>query len=130
MQIFTLLRNAFKAAGLPLYINAYGVLPTGYERGIIEVVPDTTSRASLGETSDGGLFQLFQSRYGAPGTEAFEAAREAFLVSQAGYAVASFIVQVRYLSPLPLTDCAWLPLPCAFVHSASAPPRGCAAAMR
>jgi hypothetical protein len=59
------------------------VLPTGYERGIIEVVPDTKSRAALGEISDGGLFELFQSRYGSPGTPRFEEARRNFIVSQA-----------------------------------------------
>ena len=100
-----LLRNAFKRAGLPLYLYPYGVLPTGYERGIIEVVPHTASRASLGETSDGGLFEVFQARYGAPGTEAFEAAREAFLVSQAGYAIASFLVQARRCPALPVACC-------------------------
>jgi phosphatidylinositol 4-kinase A len=95
MQIFTILRNAFKQAGLPLYVNPYGVLPTGYERGIIQVVPDTKSRASLGEISDGGLYELFQSHYGAPGTRGFEDARSNFIVSQAGYAIASFIVQSK-----------------------------------
>lgn len=95
VQIFTILRNAFKRAGLPLYLHPYGVLPTGFERGIIEVVPDTKSRAALGEVTDGGLFELFQSRYGAPGTRRFEEARELFIESQAGYAVASYVVQSK-----------------------------------
>lgn len=59
------------------------------------MVPDTKSRASLGEVSDGGLFEIFQSRYGAPGTPKFEQARHHFIASQAGYAVASYIVQSK-----------------------------------
>ena len=59
------------------------------------MVPDTKSRAALGEISDSGLYEVFQSRYGAPGTPAFEAARHNFIVSQAGYAVASYIVQTK-----------------------------------
>ena len=36
MQI-GLLKNALQKAGLPLYLAPYGVLPTAYECGIIEV---------------------------------------------------------------------------------------------
>ena len=44
MQVIRLLEKAFKATGLPAYLCSYGCLPTGYERGIIEVVPHTKSR--------------------------------------------------------------------------------------
>ncbi len=44
LQVIRLLENAFKATGLPAYLCSYGCLPTGYERGIIEVVPNTKSR--------------------------------------------------------------------------------------
>jgi hypothetical protein len=46
--VIKLLKGAFEAAGLPLYLAPYGCLPTGYEKGIIEVVPNTKSRAALG----------------------------------------------------------------------------------
>lgn len=58
LQIITILRNAYKYAGLPLYLFPYGVLPTGYERGIIEVVPNAKSRAGLGEMTDAGLYEV------------------------------------------------------------------------
>jgi phosphatidylinositol 4-kinase A len=95
LQIITILRNAYKRAGIPLYLFPYGVLPTGYERGIIEVVPNAKSRAGLGEMTDAGLYEIFQSRYGAPGTPAFEAARRAFVLSEAGYAIASYLLQSK-----------------------------------
>lgn len=35
--MISLLRDVFEAVGLNLYLFPYGVLPTDYERGIIEV---------------------------------------------------------------------------------------------
>lgn len=37
LQVIALLRDIFEAVGLNLYLFPYGVLPTGAERGIIEV---------------------------------------------------------------------------------------------
>ena len=46
-QVIKLLDDAFKSSGLPAYLCSYGCLPTGYERGIIEVVPNTNFRCVL-----------------------------------------------------------------------------------
>lgn len=59
-----------------------------------QVVPHTRSRAALGELSDRGLHDIFCAEFGAPGSAAFEAARENFIVSEAAYAVASYLLQV------------------------------------
>eukprot|EP00899_Mesostigma_viride_P023188 jgi/Mesvir1/4053/Mv09579-RA.2 len=88
LQLIGLMRDIFKAVGLGIYLFPYGVLPTGYERGIIEVVPNASSRNSLGEESDGGLHEIFQQLFGPTGSPAFEKARHNFIVSSAGYAVA------------------------------------------
>ncbi|KAM0865729.1 hypothetical protein ACQ4PT_043084 [Festuca glaucescens] len=95
LQVISLLRDIFEAVGLNLYLFPYGVLPTGPERGIIEVVPNTRSRNQMGETTDGGLLEIFQQDYGPVGSPAFEAAREMFMVSSAGYAVASLLLQPK-----------------------------------
>ena len=84
MQVIGLLKDAFQKAGLDLYLAPYGALPTAYECGIIEVVPEASSRSALGETSDAGLYEIFQREFGAPGTESFEIARHNFILSSAG----------------------------------------------
>ncbi|KAL1833745.1 phosphatidylinositol 4-kinase alpha 1 isoform X1 [Daucus carota subsp. sativus] len=95
LQVISLLKDIFEAVGLNLYLFPYGVLPTGPERGIIEVVPNTRSRSQMGETTDGGLYEIFQQDYGAVGSPSFEAARENFVISSAGYAVASLLLQPK-----------------------------------
>jgi phosphatidylinositol 4-kinase len=52
-------------------------------------------RAGVGELIDGGLYEYFQAEFGAPDTQAFEEARRNFIVSEAGYAIASYLLQVR-----------------------------------
>ncbi|PSS29414.1 Phosphatidylinositol 4-kinase alpha 1 like [Actinidia chinensis var. chinensis] len=95
LQVISLLKDIFEAVGINLYLFPYGVLPTGPERGIIEVVPNTRSRSQMGETTDGGLYEIFQQDYGPVGSPSFEAARENFIISSAGYAVASLLLQPK-----------------------------------
>lgn len=84
MQVIGLLKDAFSQAGLGLYVAPYAVVPTAYECGIVEVVPNCNSRAGLGETADGGLLDIFQREFGTPGLPRFEAARRNFVISCAG----------------------------------------------
>jgi len=86
MQVIGLLKDAFRQAGLGLYVAPYAVVPTSYECGILEVVPDCNSRAGLGETADGGLLDIFRREFGTPGLPRFEAARHNFVISCAGCA--------------------------------------------
>ncbi|KAF6255212.1 kinase-like domain-containing protein [Scenedesmus sp. NREL 46B-D3] len=97
IQVIKLLHSAFEAAGLGLYLRPYGCLPTGYECGIIEVRSgaEHQSRAALGELSDRGLHDIFSAEFGAAGSAAFERARENFIVSEAAYAVASYLLQAK-----------------------------------
>lgn len=49
----------------------------------------------MGEITDGGLYEIFQQEYGTPGSIKFERARDNFIVSSAGYAVASLLLQPK-----------------------------------
>ncbi|KAL6010298.1 hypothetical protein ACLOJK_000729 [Asimina triloba] len=95
IQVISLLRDIFEAVGLDLYLFPYGVVPTGAERGIIEVVPNSRSRSQLGKSGNVGLYEIFQEEYGSVGSPGFDAARDKFISSSAGYAVASFLLQLK-----------------------------------
>jgi phosphatidylinositol 4-kinase len=95
LQVLALLKARFDAAALPLPLRPYGVVPTGHERGLIEVVPRAKSRAQLGELADGGLAEVFQAEFGLPGSARHEAARAAFVESCAAYAVATYVLQAK-----------------------------------
>ena len=79
-----MLKDAWEKAGLELYLAPYGVLPTSYECGIVEVVPNCDSRSALGDTADGGLADIWRREFGAPGTARHEDARLNFIRSEAG----------------------------------------------
>lgn len=61
----------------------------------MQVVPNTRSRNQMGEITDGGLYELYQQEYGPVGSVGFEKARDNFIVSSAGYAVASLLLQPK-----------------------------------
>ena len=95
LQVVELVKRKFDEVGLPLPLIPYGVIPTGYECGIIQVVPNAKSRAQLGEVTDGGLLDVFQHEFGLPGSARFEAARRSLIESSAAYAVVSYILQAK-----------------------------------
>jgi len=95
LQVAELVKRKFDDVGLPLPLVPYGVIPTGYECGIIQVVPNAKSRAQLGEVTDGGLLDVFQHEFGLPGSARFEAARQSLIESSAAYAVVSYLLQAK-----------------------------------
>lgn len=95
LQVVEIVKRKFDEVGLPLPLVPYGVIPTGHECGIIQVVPKAKSRAQLGEITDGGLLDVFQHEFGLPGSARFEAARRRFIESSAAYAIVSYILQAK-----------------------------------
>ncbi len=63
------------------------------------MVPNTQSRAGLGELFDVGLYDIYVREFGAPGMPRFEAARRNFIVSEAGYAIACYLLQSKVRLP-------------------------------
>ncbi len=61
----------------------------------MQVVPASKSRTGVGEVTEGGLHDYFRIQYGPPGSPRFEAARRNFIVSEAGYAIASYLLQCK-----------------------------------
>lgn len=65
------------------------------QQGVIDVVPNATSRDEMGRAKVNDLPSFFHSRFGAESTIAFQKARNNFVQSMAGYSVLCYILQIK-----------------------------------
>ncbi|KAL3201634.1 hypothetical protein MRX96_042884 [Rhipicephalus microplus] len=95
LQVIALFKNVFSIAGIEVYLFPYRVVATSPGCGVIECVPDTTSRDQLGRQTDIGMYEYFLQKYGDESTRTFQEARSNFVKSMAAYSVAMFLLQVK-----------------------------------
>lgn len=63
--------------------------------GVIDVVPNATSRDEMGRAKINDLFSYFVDKYGGVDTASFQKARLNFIQSMAAYSVACYILQIK-----------------------------------
>lgn len=63
--------------------------------GVIDVVPNATSRDEMGRAKINDLFSYFVDKYGGVDTIPFQKARLNFIQSMAAYSVACYILQIK-----------------------------------
>lgn len=63
--------------------------------GVIDVVPNATSRDEMGRAKVNDLMGFFTAKYGHPESVAFQQARLNFIQSMAAYSVACYILQIK-----------------------------------
>ncbi|GLB34718.1 putative PI3 PI4-kinase family protein [Lyophyllum shimeji] len=95
LQIIAMFKNAFISVGLMLYLFPYRVTATGPGCGVIDVVPNATSRDEMGRAKVNDLLDFFVAKYGGQDTVAFQRARLNFIQSMAAYSVACYILQIK-----------------------------------
>lgn len=95
LQVIAMFKNVFNGVGLDLYLFPYRVLATAPGCGIIDVVPNATSRDEMGRTKVNDLYSYFVDTYGGVNSEAFKNARWQFIQSMAAYSVACYILQIK-----------------------------------
>lgn len=95
LQVIAMFKNIFTSIGLPLYFYPYRVTATAPGCGVIDVVPNATSRDEMGRAKVNDLLDFFVSKYGGEETVAFQRARLNFIQSMAAYSVACYILQVK-----------------------------------
>lgn len=112
LQVIAMFKNIFVSVGLMLYVYPYRVTATapGVRRprclsntgmlnnaqcGVIDVVPNATSRDEMGRAKVNDLLDFFVARYGGEDTIEFQKARLNFIQSMAGYSVVCYILQVK-----------------------------------
>lgn len=100
IQMFELMDKLWKAEGLDLLMHPYAVTLTGFESGMIEVVPNSVTTATLhklaggasGAFKDDAVYTWLRSKNSTP--EQWDVASSNFIRSCAGYCVATYILGV------------------------------------
>ncbi|KAE9409758.1 hypothetical protein BT96DRAFT_962286 [Gymnopus androsaceus JB14] len=95
LQIIAMFKNIFTSVGLTLYLFPYRVTATAPGCGVIDVVPNATSRDEMGRAKVNDLLDFFVAKYGGQDTIAFQRARLNFIQSMAAYSVACYILQIK-----------------------------------
>ncbi|SPO37665.1 related to phosphatidylinositol-4-kinase [Pseudozyma flocculosa] len=95
LQVIAMFKNIYTTVGIDLYLNPYRVTATGPGCGVIDVVPNATSRDEMGRAKINNLLAFFLGRYGNPDSVAFQRARINFIQSMAAYSVVCHILQIR-----------------------------------
>lgn len=95
LQVIAMFKNVFTSVGLTLYLFPYRVTATAPGCGVIDVVPNATSRDEMGRAKTNDLFGYFVDKYGGVDTISFQKARLNFIQSMAAYSVACYILQIK-----------------------------------
>jgi hypothetical protein len=100
LQLIRIMDNIWKKAGLDLKLNPYGCISTGNEVGMIEVVLNSMTSAAITRTA-GGAAAAFKEdpianwlRENNPTDSQYKQAVENFILSCAGYCVATYVLGI------------------------------------
>ena len=95
LQVIAMFKNIFTSVGLTLFVLPYRVTATGPGMGVIDVVPNATSRDEMGRAKINDLLAFFIAKFGSEDTVAFQQARLNFIQSMAAYSVVCYILQIK-----------------------------------
>lgn len=95
LQIISVFRSIFAYSGLDLYVFPYKVTATAPGCGVIDVLPNSTSRDMLGREAVNGLYEWYISKHGNEDSIDFQRARNNFVKSMAAYSVISYLLQFK-----------------------------------
>ncbi|ORZ34525.1 kinase-like domain-containing protein [Catenaria anguillulae PL171] len=95
LQLIALFKSVFASAHLDLYLFPYRVVATAPGCGVIEVIPNSTSRDMIGREKINSMFEYFVAKFGSPHTDAYRRAQRNFITSVAGYSVILYLLQIK-----------------------------------
>ncbi|KAJ3196190.1 phosphatidylinositol-4- kinase, partial [Irineochytrium annulatum] len=101
LQLISIFKSIFSAAGLDLYLYPYRVVATDPGCGIIEVLPRSISRDMMGREKVNSLPNYFLEKFGTTDALAFRMhlkvsqAQDAFIRSLAAYSLVLYIVSIK-----------------------------------
>ena len=83
----------FMQCRIDCYVRPYKVLALSHSTGIIECIPNTTSRSDIGKLTEGGLMSYFIKKFSGDGP--LYQARLCFAKSMAAYSAISYILSIK-----------------------------------
>ncbi len=95
LQLIAMHKNIFTSLGLDLLVTPYRVTATGAGCGVIDVVPNATSRDEMGRAKVNDLKSFFVLKYGSVEGANFQRARTHFIQSMAAYSLLCYIIQIK-----------------------------------
>ncbi|EGW33972.1 uncharacterized protein SPAPADRAFT_133766 [Spathaspora passalidarum NRRL Y-27907] len=95
LQLISMFRTIWSDAGLDLYVFPYRVTATAPGCGVIDVLPNATSRDMLGREAVNGLYEYFITKFGGENSIEFQKARNNLVKSLAAYSVISYLLQFK-----------------------------------
>lgn len=95
LQLISVFRTIWQDAGLDLYVFPYRVTATAPGCGVIDVLPNSTSRDMLGREAVNGLYEYFITKFGPETSIEFQQARNNLIRSLAGYSIISYLLQFK-----------------------------------
>lgn len=95
LQLISVFRTIWLNAGLDLYVFPYRVTATAPGCGVIDVLPNSTSRDMLGREAVNGLYQYYITKFGPESLIEFQQARNNLIRSLAAYLIISYLLQFK-----------------------------------
>ena len=95
LQLISIFRTIWSNAGLDLYVFPYRVTATAPGCGVIDVLPNSTSRDMLGREAVNGLYEYFITKFGPENLIDFQNARNNLVKSLAAYSIISYLLQFK-----------------------------------
>lgn len=95
LQLISVFRTIWMNAGLDLYVFPYRVTATAPGCGVIDVLPNSTSRDMLGREAVNGLYEYYITKFGPETSVEFQQARNNLIRSLAAYSIISYLLQFK-----------------------------------
>ena len=95
LQLISMFRTIWQDAGLDLYVFPYRVTATAPGCGVIDVLPNSTSRDMLGREAVNGLYEYFITKFGPENSIEYQQSRNNLVKSLAAYSIISYLLQFK-----------------------------------
>ncbi|CAH7669300.1 hypothetical protein PPACK8108_LOCUS3895 [Phakopsora pachyrhizi] len=95
LQIIAIHKTIYESMCLDLHLVPYRVTATAPGCGVIDVIPDATSRDEMGRAKINDLNSFFIGKFGPTDSIAYQNARMNFIRSMAAYSVMCYLIQIK-----------------------------------